>query len=175
MFDIGVLIFVEYHAWVHDILWVKQFFHLAHQLVSILAPLATNEWRHVATCTVFGLQTAVVFVHHQVHHCTHHAVVLRNGLCRVKALVQDKVVVALQRVTINHGIWVVMLDKQLLQIQCCLCQVLDREGYIFNQTGRAYLASTSYCWEYTAAHRPVFACHSLIRGEGGWLAQIVAA
>ena len=109
MFYIRVFIFVEDDAWVHNILRVKQFLYITHQLICLVAPFAAHEWRHVAACSVFGLQTAVVLIHHQFYYCAHHAIVLCNGLWRVEALIEDKVIIAFQCVSVDHGIWVVML------------------------------------------------------------------
>ena len=157
MLNIGMLIFVEDHTRVHDVLWVKELLHFFHQLIRCITPLATNEWRHVATCTVLRFQTTVVFVHHQVHYCTHHTIVLCNGLWRVKALIQDKVIIALQGVTVNHGLWVIMFNEELLQIQCGLRQVLNRESNVLNQACGANLACTAHGWEDTATHCPILA------------------
>ena len=173
MLQVRRRIFVEDNAWVHNILWVKEFLYLTHQLVGIISPLATNEWCHIATCSVLCLQTTIVLIYHQIHHGTHHMVVLLNGLRTIKTLVQNKVVVTFQRVTINHGFWIIVLLEQLLQCQGCLCQMLYREGYILNQTRCSYLTSTAYCWENTRAHCPVFTRQYRIRGELCLLAQLI--
>ena len=95
MLDIGMFIFVEDDARVHDVGWIEELLDFAHEFVGIVAPFATNEWRHITTRTVLGLETTMVFIDHQVHDCTHHAIVLLDGLWRVETLVEDEVVVAL--------------------------------------------------------------------------------
>ena len=56
MLQIGLWVFVEDDTWVHNILRVKELLHLAHKLISIVAPFAANEWRHIATCTMLRFQ-----------------------------------------------------------------------------------------------------------------------
>ena len=56
MLQVGLWVFVEDDAWVHNIVWVEELFHFAHELVGIVAPFAAHEWRHVASRTVLGFE-----------------------------------------------------------------------------------------------------------------------
>ena len=93
--DIALRVFVEDHARIEDVVRVEEFLHVLHQLVRLVAPLHAHERRHVASRAVFGLERALVFFGDELHHGAHHAVVLRHGLGRVEALVEDEVPVAL--------------------------------------------------------------------------------
>ena len=157
MFQIRVLVFVENHPRIHDVVGVEQRLHLAHQRVRLVAPFAPHKRCHIAPRTVLRLQTPVVFVHHQVHHGVHHLVVLRNGFGRVKPLIQNEMVVPLQCMPVNHGIGIMVFAEQPLQVQCRLGEVLDGERDVLNQTRGANLARAAHSGEDARPHRPVFA------------------
>ena len=150
-------VFVEDDTWVHDVLWVKESLHFAHQLVGVVAPLASHEWCHVATCTVFGFQTAVVLIHYQIHYSAHHAVVLFNGSWSIEMLIKDKMVVAFKGMTVDDCFGIVMFAEELLQVECSLRQMFDGESDVFDEAGGAYFACAAYGREDTATHCPVLA------------------
>ena len=169
--QVGLWVFVEDDAWVHNLVWVEELFHFAHELVGIIAPFASHEWSHIASRTVLGFERTVVFVHYQVHHSAHHAVILLDGFGCVKTLVENKVVVALECVAVDDRLGVVMLAEELLQVECGLCQVLDRESNILNEAGRSHFACSSHSREDTRAHSPILAGEGRVAGESGRLAE----
>ena len=63
---------------------------------------------------MFCLQRAVVFLYHEFRHITHHlSIAIHLGLLS-ETLVQDKVVVALEGMTIDTRIVVTMIGNKLL-------------------------------------------------------------
>ena len=113
----------------------------------------------------------MVFIHDQIYDSAHHAVVLINGFGCVKTLVEYKVVVALEGVAIDDRLGVVVLAEELLQVECGLCQVLDRESNILNEAGRSHFARSSHGREDTRAHSPILAGEGRVAGKGGRLAE----
>ena len=155
MLQVGLRVFVEDNARVHDIVWVEELLHFAHEFVGIIAPFATYKRCHVAPRTVLGLERTVVFVHHQIHDSTHHSVVLLNSLGCVETLVENKMVVAFECVTVDNRLGVVVLAEELLQVERSLSQVLDREGNILDEASSSHFARSAHSREDTAAHSPI--------------------
>ena len=165
--DKAVGIVVEYHTLVQQSVRVENSLQLLHHLVGLLTPLVLHKRCHVATCTVLGLQTAVVALYHQLGHIAHHLGITGHLVLIGKALIQDKVVVTLKGMTVDTCIVVAMIGYQLLQLHGSLRQTLDGECHILNQARGANRTCTAYRWEYTATDGPVLTVHRRILGKLG--------
>ena len=152
---IGICIFVEDHPWIENPFRIEQIFYVLHQLVGIVTPFLPDERCHVASRTVFSLERTVVFFRDKFNHIAHHPVILRNRRRSVKALVQDEVPVAVEGVTVDHRVRIVVGYEKLLQFICGIRQFFDGDCDIFNQACGANLTSSAYSRKDSAAHRPV--------------------
>ena len=166
MGDVGRGVLVEDHAGVEDVLGVEERLHVLHQLVGGIAPFPANERRHVASGAVLGLERAMVLVHDERHDGAHHRIVLGDRLLAVEALVEDEVPVALEGVSVDDGVRIVVLDEQTLQIDGEVGEVGHGDGDILDQTRGADLARAADRRKDAAAHRPVLADERGVGREG---------
>ena len=97
---------------------------------------------------MFCFQRAVVFIDYQGLYVIHQVFVALYFGVGTERLVQDKVVVAFQSMTVDAGIIVAVAGDELLQVGSGFGQVFDVEGYVLNEAGSAGLACTAYGWEY---------------------------
>ena len=144
MLDVAFGVVVEYHSRVEQAVGVEELFHGLHHGIGVVAPLVAHEGSHVTARAVLGLQRAVVFVHHQGLHVVHQALVAAHLGVGVERLVDDEVVVALQRVSVDAGVVVAVARYQLLQVGSGVGQVLDVEGHVLDEAGGAQLARAAH-------------------------------
>ena len=102
--EVATLIIVENHTWVEYSIGIEQSLYLAHNLEGIIAPLTANVRCHITACAVLGLERAIVAVENKLGNLLHKLLIACYiGIGRER-LVDDKVIVTLQRVTIDAGI-----------------------------------------------------------------------
>ena len=97
---------------------------------------------------MFCFQRTVVFIDYQSFYVIHQVLVALYFGVGTERLVQDKVVVAFQSMTVDAGIIVAVAGDELLQVGSSFGQVFDVEGYVLDEAGSARLACTTYGWEY---------------------------
>ena len=112
--DVALRVVVENNARIEYIARVEKMFHLFHKVESIGAPFAFDIRSHVATCAMLGLERAIVVVDNEASNIVHKSLVASYFGLRVKALVDDEMVVAFEGVTIDDGIVVVVMLEKLL-------------------------------------------------------------
>ena len=105
---------VENNARVEYIVRVEKMFHLFHKVESIGAPFAFDIRSHIAPSAVLGFERAIVVVDNHSGNNVHQSFVAIDFGLRVKALVDDEMVVAFEGVTIDDGIVVVVMLEKLL-------------------------------------------------------------
>lgn len=76
-------------------------------------------------------------------------VVLLDSRRAVEVLVEDKVVVAFEGMSVDNGIGVVVFAEELLQVECSLGKEIHREGDILDEAGGTNLACTAHSREDT--------------------------
>ena len=135
---------VEDNARIEYIVRVEEMFHLFHKAESIGAPFAFDIRSHVATCAMLGLERAIVVVDNHSGNIVHQSLVTIDFVLRIKALVDDEVVVAFESVTIDDCIGVVMTLEELLKLFGSLDKMMDRESYVFDETSGAYGTHTAH-------------------------------
>ena len=82
-----------------------------------------------------------------------------------KALIQNKVVVTLEGMSVDTGIVVAMIGNQFLQFHRSLRQRLDGEGDILDETRGADGTRTAHTGEDARADSPILAIDSRILGK----------
>ena len=116
-FEIGYValrVVVENNARIEYIARVEKMFHLFHKAESIGTPFAFDIRSHVASSAVLGFERAIVVVDNEASNIVHKSLVAIDFGLRVKALVDDEMVVAFEGVTIDDGIVVVVTLEELL-------------------------------------------------------------
>ena len=116
-FEIGYValrVVVENNAWIEYIARVEKMFHLFHKAKSIGTPFAFDIRSHVAPSAMFGFERAIVVVDNEASNIVHKSLVAIDFGLGVEALVDDEMVVAFEGVTIDDGIVVVVMFKELL-------------------------------------------------------------
>ena len=166
--DEAIRIIIEDYAPVQQTFGVEYLLEFAHYPVGLIAPLIFYEWRHVATRAVFSLQATIVVLDHQLSHIAHHLGIACHLVLIGKALVQDKVIVALECVAIYASIVVAMIGYQLLQFHGSLRQRFYRECHILYQARCAHRTRTAYTREDATADGPVLAIDGRILSKFGW-------
>ena len=101
----------------------------------------------------------------------HHRVVLCHGFVRVETLIEDKMVIALERVAVDDRVGVMVLLEQFAQVRRSLSQMLDGESDVLYQAGGADGTRAAHCGEDTRTHRPIFAHQCGVLGKPGGLAE----
>ena len=107
-------VIIENNARIEYIVRVEKTFHLFHKEESICAPFAFDIRSHVATSAMLGFERAIVVVDHHSGYVVHKSLVAIDFGLRVKALVDDEMVVAFEGMTIDDGIVVVVMLEKLL-------------------------------------------------------------
>ena len=97
---------------------------------------------------MFCFQRTVVFIDYQSFYVIHQVLVALYFGVGTEGLVQDKMVVAFQGMTVDAGIIVAVAGDELLQVGSGFGQVFDVEGYVLDEAGSAGVACTAYGWEY---------------------------
>ena len=109
--DEALWVIVEDDALVQQAIRVEYGLQFLHRLVSLLAPLIFHKGSHVAARSMLSFQRAVVLFNHQFGHVAHHLCITVDLSLLGKALVQDKMVVALESVTIDAGIAIAVVGN----------------------------------------------------------------
>jgi hypothetical protein len=116
-FEIGYValrVVVENNARIEYIARVEKMFHLFHKAESIGAPFAFDIRSHIAPSAVLGFERAIVVVDNEASNIVHKSLVAIDFGLRIKALIDDEMVVAFEGVTIDDGIVVVVMLEKLL-------------------------------------------------------------
>ena len=122
--DMGFGVVVQNDAGVEQVIGVEDIFNLLHQLVSRGAPFLLDKWRHVPAGSVLGLEGTVVGVDHHVDHFIHEIAIAGHLALNGKVLGEDKVQIALEGVAEDYRFVVMVFDKQALQFESGVGQVL---------------------------------------------------
>ena len=157
--DIAFRVIIEYHTRVEQSLRVEELFHFLHDLKGLRAPLFLDKRRHVAACTVLGLERAVVLVDNQSLHLEHEILVLVDLGLRLKRLGKDEVIVAFQRI----GIAVAL--QEFLQVGCRIGEVLNVESNVLNQHRSAQWTRTTHRRENSGTDSPVLGILGRVVGK----------
>ena len=102
------------------------------------------------------------------HHVTdgiHKSSVAVNLGLRVKVLRKDEMQVPFQRMPKDNGLVILILFKQLVQVNHTLCQMLNREGHIFNNHRCACFAHRPHQREQAFTDPPIACAHRWIFGK----------
>ena len=155
--DEALWIIIEDHTLVQQALRIEDSFQLLHHLVGLLLPLVLYKRCHVTTRAMLSLQRTVVLLNHQTSYVAHHLFIALHLTVALETLVQDKVIVSLESMTVDTSITITMISNHLLQLHRCLGQVVNMEGHILNQTRGAYRTRSTHRGEDTRADGPVLA------------------
>ena len=165
MLDVTLGIIVEDDAGVEQTIGVEQLFHSLHHGKRIVAPLVAHERCHVAARAVLSLQRAVILVYNEGLHVIHQTLISLHILSRLERLVDDEMVVALKRVTVDASIVVAVTCNEVLQVGSGFGQVFYVERHILNEAGGAQLACAANGGEHARAHGPELAILLRVIGE----------
>ena len=146
-FEIGYValrVVVENNAWIEYIARVEKMFHLFHKAESIGTPFAFDIRSHIAASAMLGLERAIVVTDYHIGNIFHESLIAIDFGFGVEALVDDEVVVAFEGMTIYYGIIIVVMFKELLEFFCCLDEMVDWEGNVFDEASSANRAHTAY-------------------------------
>src|SRR5690606_7987322 len=113
----------------------------------IAAPFRFNKWSHVPTCPMLRFQRSPIFMYHQRNNIPDKMVIPYYFCIRVKRLGNHKMDVAILSVAEDDSIGVLILLKQILQIQYRISQLIDGKSDIFKD------------------HRSTAGAHSTNRGK----------
>ena len=137
-FEMGEMaagIVVEDHPGVQQPRGVEQLFDSPHHGTGGVAPLAAEEGRHVAPRAVLGFERAVVPADDEFRNVVHQRLVAGRFDRGRERLVDDEMVVALERMPVDTGIVIAVAGNQRLQFGGRTGQVPDMKGDIFDQAG----------------------------------------
>ena len=147
--DVALRVIIEDNARIEQPFRVEQLLDCLHGFKSCLSPFIFHEGGHVTSGAMFCFQRTVVFIDYQSLYVIHQVLVALYIGVGTEGLVQDKMVVAFQGMTVDAGIIVAVAGDELLQVGSGFGQVFDVEGYVLDEAGSAGLACTAYGWEYT--------------------------
>lgn len=164
--DVALRVVVEDNTWIEYIARVEKMFHLFHKVESIGAPFAFDIRSHIAPSAVLGFERAIVVVDNEASNIVHKSLVTIDFGLRVKALVDDEMVVAFEGVTIDDGIVVVVTLEELLKFFGCLDKMVYRESYIFDETSGANGTHTAHRWEDARTDSPILSDSGRIGRKG---------
>ena len=112
-------IVIENNARIQQTFRVEQVFDGFHHLIGCISPFVAYKRSHVSARTVFCLQRAVVFVRNQCLDIIHQVFVAFHFGFAAKRLIEDEVVVPLQRMSVYTSILVAVTGYELLQFGGC--------------------------------------------------------
>ena len=148
-------VIVENNAWIEYIVRVEKTFYLFHKEESICAPFAFDIRSHVATSAMLGFERAVVVIDHHSGNIVHKSLVAIDFFLRIKALVDDEVVVAFEGMTIDDSIVVVVAFEELLEFLSSLDKMVNRECNVLDETCGAHRTHTADRREYARTDSPI--------------------
>ena len=131
--DETVRIIVEDDTLVQQSFGVEDGLQFLHYLISLLPPFVFHERCHIAARTMLCLQRTVVFLDNELGHITHHLCIAVHLSFLSETLIQNKVIVTLEGMTIDTGIVIAVISNEFLKLYRCLRQALDGEGNILNE------------------------------------------
>ena len=146
---------VENNARIEYIVRVEETFHLFHKEESICAPFAFDIRSHVATSAMLGFERAIVVVDNEASNIVHKSLVAIDFGLRIKALVDNEVVVAFEGMTIDDSIVVVVAFEELLEFFGSFDEMVNRECNVLDETCGAYRAHTADRRENARADSPI--------------------
>ena len=163
--DEALRIIIEDNTLIQQALRIEDGFQLLHHLVGLILPLVFHEWCHVTARAMLSLQRTVVLLNHQTGYVAHHLLIALYLTVALETLIQDKVIVALESMTVDTSIAITMISNHLLQLHRCLGQVVNMEGHILYQTRGAYRTRTTHRGEDTRTDGPVLSVDLRILGK----------
>ena len=146
---------IENNARIQQTFRVEQVFDGFHHLIGCISPFVAYKRSHVSARTVFCFQRAVVFVRNQCLDIIHQVFVAFHFGFAAKRLIEDEVVVPLQRMSVYTGILVAVTGYELLQFGGCFGQVLDVESHIFDEARCSRFPRPAHGREDAGADGPV--------------------
>ena len=152
--EVAVRVVVEDHARIQDTLGVEDGLHPLHRGKRLGPPFVFHERRHVASGAVFGLQRSVVFPHHHFHHVLDHRLIAFDLGGAVERLVDDEMIVPLQRVSIDAGAGVAVPVQQGGKVRRRRRQVFALESDVLDEAGRPFFAQPAHGGEDARADGP---------------------
>jgi hypothetical protein len=117
------------------------------------------------------LQCAIVAIDDDLDHVVNEASVLIDSRLVVEALRNDSVKIAVLGMSKDNGVVVVVLYKELVEVQRRISQTLDGKGYIFDDDRGSGLAHRSYRREHAGADLPQQCLFGSNVGERGRFVQ----
>ena len=119
VFQMTFRIIIENDARVHQVFRIKEFFHRFHHFERLFSPLIFYKWSHIPSGSVLRFQRTIVFIYHKSNHVVHQTFVTLNFLFGIKRLVDYKMEISFQRMSVNTGIVIAVFFHQILQIGNC--------------------------------------------------------
>ncbi len=133
---------------------IGQRLQLPHDLESLAAPLGFHKRRHVAPGAMLGLQRPVEALDYQFHHIVDESRVLVDGALIVKGLGNHEVEIAVLGVPKDDPIVISVAAKQLIQPLRGRRQMLNGEGYVFDDDRGAALTDRADGGKHSGANLP---------------------
>src|SRR5512141_819214 len=131
MRDVSLRIGVDDHARVEHVIGIEQRLEVPHDGVGIAPPFGFDEWRHIATGAMLGLERSVVLAADNLYHRADETIEVLRVFVRVEGLINEEVQVAIFCMTEYDAIPITKIREEMLQVCQRIGETMNGKSKIF--------------------------------------------